>query len=44
MDVAAIAAFVDYITKLDSLQVEQTTKELGNNWKDFGRKRSILRL
>jgi len=44
MDMAAIAAFVDYITKIESLQASPQTKELGNNWKDFGRKRSILRL
>ena len=43
MDVAAITAFVDYITKLEKLQPEKPQKHLGNNWKDFGRKRSVLR-
>ena len=44
IDMAAIAAFVDYITKLESLQSQPNTKQqLGNNWKDFGRKRSALR-
>lgn len=43
MDVAAIAAFVDYVNKLERLQPEKPQKHLGNNWKDFGRKRSVLR-
>jgi acetyl-CoA carboxylase biotin carboxylase subunit len=43
MDVAAITAFVDYITKLERLQPDKAQKHLGNNWKDFGRKRSVLR-
>lgn len=44
VDIAAITAFVDYISKLESLQQARPTQELGNSWKDFGRKRSILRL
>jgi len=43
-DVAAITAFVDYITKLDKLQPAHMGQELGNNWKDFGRKRAVLRM
>ncbi|MDA3942323.1 MAG: acetyl-CoA carboxylase biotin carboxylase subunit [Bacteroidetes bacterium] len=43
-DVAVIAAFFDYINKLEKIQPQAITKDLGNNWKDFGRKRSILRL
>lgn len=43
MDVAAITAFVDYINKLEKLQPEKPAKHLGNNWKDLGRKRSVLR-
>lgn len=43
MDVAAITAFVHYINKLEKLQPEKPQKHLGNNWKDFGRKRSVLR-
>ena len=43
MDVAAITAFVDYITKLEKLQPDKAHKHLGNNWKDLGRKRSVLR-
>jgi acetyl-CoA carboxylase biotin carboxylase subunit len=44
MEVAAITAFVDYITKLGKLQPQQMGNELGNNWKDFGRKRAVLRM
>lgn len=44
VDVAAITAFVDYITKLEKLQPPVSTHELGSSWKDFGRKRSILRM
>jgi acetyl-CoA carboxylase biotin carboxylase subunit len=44
VDVAAMTAFVDYITKLEKLQPPVASHELGNNWKDFGRKRSILRM
>ncbi|PKP52363.1 MAG: acetyl-CoA carboxylase biotin carboxylase subunit [Bacteroidetes bacterium HGW-Bacteroidetes-1] len=43
MDVAAITAFVDYINKLERLQPDKPAKHLGNNWKDLGRKRSVLR-
>jgi len=43
-DVAAITAFFDYLTKLEKLQPAVPSKELGSSWKDFGRKRSILRL
>ncbi len=43
-DVAAITAFVDYITKLGKLQPQHIGNELGNNWKDFGRKRAVLRM
>jgi len=43
-DVAIITAFFDYITKLEKIQPQAITKDLGNSWKDFGRKRSILRL
>jgi len=43
-DVAIIAAFIDYIDKVEKLQPQRSTHELGNNWKDFGRKKSVLRL
>ncbi len=43
-DVAVIAAFIDYIDKVEKLQPQKPTHELGNNWKDFGRKKNVLRL
>lgn len=43
VDIAAITAFVDYINKLERLQPPATEKQLANNWKDFGRKRGVLR-
>lgn len=43
-DVAIIAAFVDYIDKVADLQPEKPSSTLGNNWKDFGRKKNVLRL
>lgn len=42
-DVAIIAAFIDYIDKVDKLQPEKPSHTLGNNWKDFGRKKNVLR-
>jgi acetyl-CoA carboxylase biotin carboxylase subunit len=43
-DIAIMAAFFDYITKLERIQPPTYTGELGSNWKDFGRKRNVLRL
>lgn len=43
VEVAAITAFIDYINKLEQLQPAHPEKHLGNNWKDLGRKRSVLR-
>lgn len=43
-DMAFIAAFVDYIDKLERIQPPHYTEQLGSNWKDFGRKRNVLRL
>jgi acetyl-CoA carboxylase biotin carboxylase subunit len=43
-DMAILAAFIDYIDKLERIQPPHYTDELGSNWKDFGRKRSVLRL
>lgn len=42
-DVAVIAAFIDYLDKIEKLQPEKPAYELGNNWKDFGRKKNVLR-
>jgi len=43
-DMAFIAAFIDYIDKMERIQPPKYTEELGSNWKDFGRKRNVLRL
>jgi len=43
-DIAMIAAFIDYLDKLARIQPHVYTSNLGNNWKDFGRKRNVLRL
>ena len=43
-EVAAIAAFIDFLDKLECVQPKQSYHNWGNNWKDFGRKKSILRL
>ena len=43
-DMSMIAAFVDYLRKIEKLQQPKTHDCLGNNWKDFGRKRNVLRL
>ena len=43
-DVAVITAFIDYLDKVEKLQPEKPAHELGNNWKDFGRKKNVLRL
>jgi len=38
-----IAAFIDYLDKLARVQPHTHAPTLGNNWKDFGRKRNVLR-
>jgi acetyl-CoA carboxylase biotin carboxylase subunit len=43
-DMAIMAAFIDYLDKLAEIQPPRYTGELGSNWKDFGRKRNVLRL
>lgn len=43
-DMAMITAFIDYLDKMARIQPPRYTEELGSNWKDFGRKRSVLRL
>lgn len=42
-DIALIAAAVDYTNKLEKLKPCKQQNALGNNWKDFGRKKSVLR-
>ena len=43
-DMAIMAAFIDFIVKMERIQPPRYTGELGSNWKDFGRKRNVLRL
>lgn len=43
-DIAIITAFIDYITKIEKLQPEKKSHKLCNNWKDFGRKKGVIRL
>ena len=43
-DMALIACFVDYLDKIGKIQPPVLTEELASTWKDFGRKRSVLRL
>ncbi len=43
-DMAIISAFIDYLDKLERVQPPRFTGELASTWKDFGRKRNVLRL
>jgi acetyl-CoA carboxylase biotin carboxylase subunit len=43
-DMAMIACFIDYLDKIEKVQPQKFTEDLASNWKDFGRKRSVLRL
>jgi acetyl-CoA carboxylase biotin carboxylase subunit len=43
-DMAMIACFIDYLEKLEKVQPQKFTEDLASTWKDFGRKRSVLRL
>jgi acetyl-CoA carboxylase biotin carboxylase subunit len=43
-DMALIACFIDYLDKIEKIQPQKFTEELASTWKDFGRKRSVLRL
>ncbi len=43
-DMALIACFMDYLDKLERVQPPVFTEDLASTWKDFGRKRSVLRL
>ncbi len=43
-DIAIMAAFIDYLTKMERIQPPHYTDTLGSGWKDFGRKRNVLRL
>lgn len=43
-DMAMIACFIDYLDKIERIQPQKFTEEFASTWKDFGRKRSVLRL
>jgi len=43
-DMAMIACFIDYLDKIEKIQPQKFTEEFATTWKDFGRKRSVLRL
>lgn len=43
-DMALIACFIDWLDKVERIQPPRFTGELASTWKDFGRKRSVLRL
>jgi acetyl-CoA carboxylase, biotin carboxylase subunit len=43
-DMAMIASFIDYIDKIGRIQPPKFTEDLASTWKDFGRKRNVLRL
>jgi acetyl-CoA carboxylase biotin carboxylase subunit len=43
-DMALIACFIDYLNKIERIQPPVLTDDLASTWKDFGRKRSVLRL
>ena len=43
-DMAIIACFIDYLDKIEKIQPQKFTEEFASTWKDFGRKRSVLRL
>jgi acetyl-CoA carboxylase, biotin carboxylase subunit len=43
-DMGIIACFIDYLDKLEKVQPQKFTEDFASTWKDFGRKRSVLRL
>ncbi len=43
-DMAMIACFIDYLDKLERIQPQKFTEDFASTWKDFGRKRNVLRL
>ncbi|MEI6766869.1 MAG: acetyl-CoA carboxylase biotin carboxylase subunit [Bacteroidota bacterium] len=43
-DMAIIASFIDYMRKIDAATPKVINTTLGNNWKDLGRKKNVLRL
>lgn len=43
-DMVMIASLIDYLDRLERIQPPKYTEELASTWKDFGRKRNVLRL
>jgi acetyl-CoA carboxylase, biotin carboxylase subunit len=43
-DIAMIACFIDYLDKIEKVQPQKFTDDFASTWKDFGRKRNVLRL
>ena len=43
-DIAMITAFIDYLDKLEETSILPATKHNSSQWKEFGRKRNIIRL
>ena len=42
-DIALITAYFDYITKLEKLQPQKLSNAIGNSWKEFGKKKGVMR-
>jgi acetyl-CoA carboxylase biotin carboxylase subunit len=42
-DMAMIASFIEYMDKLEAATPKVINNSLGNNWKDLGRKKNVLR-
>ena len=42
-DIAMIASFIEYMRKIEAATPKVISNSLGNNWKDLGRKKNILR-
>lgn len=42
-DMAMIAAYIDYMQKIEAATPKVMNNALGNNWKDLGRKKNVLR-
>ncbi len=43
-DIAIIAAYIDYLGKINKNKVEKTAVKENGNWKSYGRKRAVHRL
>ncbi len=43
-DMAMIACFIDYLDKIEKVQPQKSSEGFSSTWKDFGRKKSVLRL